>query len=144
MFIYHLMSQARAYVLEYLPSLNISCHRTHPKRYARANSVCTQQSRSRAAGSCFPKGLQDSSRCRRKRCGSPPPPWPPLSALPQSWLQVDPHRGLRFQQAQLTLSERVRTQPHKFLSKCLVFSMSQHSNPTFWHFPSEKFDSHSP
>ena len=53
-------------------------------------------------------------------------------------------KELCFQWVQIHTQGKARIQPHKFLPKFSVFSRPQHSNPPFWHFPGEKFDTHSP
>ena len=125
---------AWAHIVKDLSSRNISC---------KIKAACTY------LGKCAQASYQPYiplSPRKSKECG-PPLPLPGLRhQLCLELLGADEShtKGCASSGSRPTLSVRARTQPHKFLPKFSVFSMSQRSHPPFWHFPSEKFDSHSP
>ena len=133
---------AWAHVLKDLPSLNISCK---IKVAHTCNWKCVQESYQPYVPPCAWKSQE---------CGSFLPLPGILRQFCLEFLAADESctKGSASSRSRPTLRATARTQPHKFLHNFSGFSLSQHSKPsplppprlTFWHFPSETFDSHSP
>ena len=91
---------------------------------------------------------------KSQECGSSSPLPGTLRQFCLEFLAADESctNGSASSRSRPTLRATARTQPHKFLPNFSVFSLSQHSKPSppppphlsFWHFPSETFDSRSP